>query len=116
MAIVNIYDRVASVDREAAPLARYPMQVGNPQEFEADMRLQGWDVAGRWFNAPLHPAGAAASRVGYLRGTSPMAEQLARTIVNLPTHRLVSPADAEEIMSIALHAGASPLLAADERL
>jgi dTDP-4-amino-4,6-dideoxygalactose transaminase len=107
--VVSIYDRAAGVQRDPDPLIRYPMITADPAAFEARLARSGWDVSGRWFATPLHPIPPGAGAFGYSSGTAPAAERLAREVVNLPTHPLVSDRDAGELIELALAAGARPL-------
>lgn len=107
--LVARYDRAAGVERDPEPLVRYPLAVADPALFEAAFRAVGWDLTGRWFSAPLHPAGSDATAFGLEPGAAPAAERLAATTVNLPTHPLVSDAEADELIAFALAHGARPL-------
>ena len=53
---------------------------------------------GSWFESPLHPAGTRMEAFGYREGMCPEAEAASREVVNLPTHRKVSPAVAERTL------------------
>lgn len=107
--IVSLYDRVAGVDRTAEPLSRYPMVVEDLDELEREMRKAGWVLGGRWFEAPLHPAKSDPSAFGYDVPPDSTALCLARSVINLPTHRLVTSNDARELIEAALAARAVPL-------
>lgn len=108
-AIVALYDRAVGVDRPAQPLSRYPMAVPSLDRLDAEMRKAGWMLGGRWFEAPLHPARSDPSAFGYDVPPDSTAVRLSRSVINLPTHRLVSVADARELIAVALAAGAVPL-------
>ena len=107
--IVSVYDGAARLDRAPAALVRYPMSVDDPDDFERRMLDHGWDLRGRWFNAPLHPRGTELGAFGYAPGQAPVAERLAATVVNLPTHPLVDADAARGLIAAALAAGAAPL-------
>jgi perosamine synthetase len=107
--IVGIYDREAGIPRPAEPLIRYPMRVDDPAAFERELADAGWDVSGRWFNAPLHPGAADAEAFRFDAERASNAVALSRTVVNLPTHTLVSETDAMTLVRLALDAGACPL-------
>lgn len=107
--IVALYDRVAGVRRDALPLVRYPLLVGDPNAVESRFVEGGWEISGRWFNAPLHPFGANAERLGFHPGSAPRAEGLAASVINLPTHPLVSERDATRLIELALEANARPI-------
>lgn len=107
--IVGTYDRLAGLSRDPLPLVRYPLLAASPDAFEQALQDAGWDVRGRWFTAPLHPQRTDHAALGYVAGTAPRAEALVQQVVNLPTHPLVTAADAMSMMQAALAAGASPL-------
>jgi dTDP-4-amino-4,6-dideoxygalactose transaminase len=106
--IVAIYDARAELQRLAEPLVRYPLVCADPLVFEARMREHGWDVSGRWFSSPLHGA-VPELGLGVGTGETPSSERLAASVVNLPTHPLVSERDADALVLAALSAGAKPL-------
>jgi dTDP-4-amino-4,6-dideoxygalactose transaminase len=108
--IVSVYDRRAGVRRGAEPLVRYPLAAEDPERFEAALDRAGWDVRGRWFNGPVHPRSTNLSALGYQPGTAPNAERLAATVVNLPTHPLISPQAAGALIDAAIAAGAEPVV------
>ncbi|MGH9300022.1 MAG: DegT/DnrJ/EryC1/StrS family aminotransferase [Acidimicrobiales bacterium] len=107
--VVALYDRIAGMHRDAVPLVRYPLLVGDPHAVESRFVKGGWDVSGRWFNAPLHPVGANAERLGFNPGSAPQAERLAASVINLPTHPLVSEKDATRLIELALEVEALPV-------
>ena len=105
--IVGIYNDRAGVGGQALPLSRYPMTVSDTSAFASAMRSAGWALGSPWFNAPLHPARALPQDFGYRVSADSGASRLAETVVNLPTHPLVSAGDADELIGIALAVGAS---------
>jgi hypothetical protein len=107
--IVGTYDRIAGIEREPVPLVRYPLLAGDVTSFDEALLQSGWDVRGRWFDAPLHPSGCNTAALGYSSGAAPTGELLASRVVNLPTHPLVEPEHAVRMMDAALEAGARPL-------
>lgn len=107
--VVGIYDAQAGIRREPEALVRYPMTTNDPHAFEEAFRREGWDITGRWFAAPLHPPLADPQPFGYEPGSAPVGERLASTVVNLPTHRLISDSIASRLIATALAAGAKPL-------
>lgn len=103
--IVGIYDRAAGLNRPPEPLHRYPMTVDDPGAFRQRLRSAGWDVAGRlMFRTPM----TDPMEGRYRHGTAPQAEQLAATVVELPTHPLVRDDDASRLIALSLEAGARP--------
>ena len=108
--IVSVYDRRAGIQRGAEPLVRYPLIAEDPDRFEAALERAGWDVRGRWFNGPVHPRSSDLAALGYQPGSAPNAERLAATVVNLPTHPLISSQAAEALIDAAIAAGAEPVV------
>lgn len=107
--VVALYDRAAGVGRPPEPLSRYPMAVPSLETLDEEMRKAGWVLGGRWFEAPLHPAASDPNVFGYDVPPDSTAVRLSRSVINLPTHRLVTPADASALIAAALAAGAVPL-------
>lgn len=70
-----------------APLVRFPVLVDDAQIVHRRLRHLGADLGRRWFEAPVHPAGAAST---YRPGTAPRAEELTRRVLTLPTHPRLS--------------------------
>ncbi len=108
-ALVAVYDGEAGVEREAEPLARYPLEADDSRAVAVALRDAGWNSGRPWFQSPLHPAETVLEEAGYEPGTAPGAERLAGRVENLPTHPLVSTGDARALIGIALAAGARPL-------
>ena len=108
--IVRIYDSGAGVDRAPEPLVRYPMTVDDPPALEESLRAEGWNLSGRWFAAPLHPATADPAAFSYTLGLAPSGEALSASVVNLPTHMLVTETEARQLIALALAHGARSLL------
>lgn len=107
--IVEIYDRAVGLKRDPQPLSRYPMVAPDVERVDRAMRDAGWFLDGRWFEAPLHPARANPRAFGLDPSAVPCAVELSRTVINLPTHPLVTASDAAQLIEVALRAGAQPL-------
>ena len=60
---------------------------------------------GDWFNAPLHPAVADPSVFGYREGMCPVADDVCRRIVNLPTHPGVDDREVERVLGFLAETG-----------
>ena len=108
--IVGIYDSDAGIARAPEPLVRYPMTVDDPRRLEESLRAEGWNISGRWFAAPLHPATADPAVFSYTLGLAPSGEALSASVVNLPTHMLVTEIEAKQLIALSLAHGATPLL------
>jgi perosamine synthetase len=64
---------------------RYPLRVSERDAFVDDAARRGV-LLGDWFHSPLYPiADEDLGRWGYRLGSNPVAERVAREIVNLPT-------------------------------
>ncbi len=106
--IVGLYDAAFGLTRPTLPLVRYPLAVQDRDAADVAFQQRGWSLGRPWFNAPLHPSGADAAAFG-LTSAPPMAQELADTVINLPTHPLVSTQDAHTLAKIAHQSGAVPL-------
>jgi perosamine synthetase len=86
----------------SAIYVRYPVRVSN--KFEKLLSAQKNQIElGDWFVSPLHPLLEGWERLGYRRGSCAVAEELCRTVINLPTHPRVSVMEAEKILSALLN-------------
>lgn len=90
--ILRQIDRVTPVQPAYAIHAflRYPLEVRNRSGFLAEAQKRYIEV-GDWFRSPLHPVEGDLRPWGYQWGCGPVGENVSRHIVNLPTHRHVSP-------------------------
>lgn len=64
---------------------RFPIQVKDRDELLAAAREKKM-VLGDWYDAPLVPSDCSLHAFGYTAGMCPVAEQVARHVVNLPTY------------------------------
>ena len=88
-------------DNSRAVLVRYPVLVDDKA---AKLRLaqeQRLEV-GDWFVSPLHPWLDNLEALGYQPGSCPVAEELCRHVVNLPTHGRISLGEAKKIADFVL--------------
>lgn len=63
---------------------RFPMLVDNPAEIIQKAKKNGV-LLGNWYHNIIDPPGVDLEVVGYIRGSCPKAEEIARRIINLPT-------------------------------
>lgn len=82
-------------DRDAL-FVRYPVQVSDPQAVLLRCRTRGI-LLGDWYDAPIAPKDVDRAIVGYQEGSCPVAEDLARHTINLPTSIGISSDDALRI-------------------
>jgi len=66
---------------------KYPLRVTDRPTFQAAAEKARVPL-GDWFCSPLHPVETGLERWRFQTGNFPMAERLARTVVNLPTDTL----------------------------
>jgi len=76
---------------------RFPLLVEDRPALLHEARRRRIEL-GDWFNAPLHPSVADPGVFGYREGMCPVADEVCRRIVNLPTHPGVSEREAERVM------------------
>jgi len=82
------------------PLVRYPLRVHEREKFLAEA-ARAWLEVGTWFECPLHPVETDHQAFGYRPGSCPVAERVARQMVNLPVHPRVSRRDAQRAVAFA---------------
>jgi perosamine synthetase len=87
---------------------RYPVLVDDKDAVLKEARLRSAEV-GSWFETVLHPATKNLEQAGYIKGSCPVGEEVARSIVNLPTHPRVSIDDAKKSLSVVLRHLERPL-------
>ncbi len=80
---------------------RYPVIVNNKDDVLREARRRNIEV-GSWFESVLHPETKNLEKAGYIKGSCPIGEEIARSIVNLPTHPRVTIQDAKRSLSIVL--------------
>jgi dTDP-4-amino-4,6-dideoxygalactose transaminase len=104
--IVALYEAALSeagfelprVDADCQPVfLRYPILVADKTKALEQAR-QAWLEIGDWFVSPLHPNRDGWQKVKYRRGECPVAEKVCAHVINLPTHRGVSEAEAARVL------------------
>lgn len=91
--IAQIYEKALpsslQISGSGTPLyLRFPITVNKRLELIEYLKKFGIYIADIWYDAPVAPK-KYMSRTNYQNGQCPRAEQLAETIVNLPTHRQI---------------------------
>jgi dTDP-4-amino-4,6-dideoxygalactose transaminase len=84
-----------------AVMVRYPVRVKDKAQMLSAAQKQGLEL-GDWFVSPLHPLMNNWEKLSYSAGSCPVAEELCRTVVNLPTHPGVTQAEAVKISSLVI--------------
>jgi hypothetical protein len=106
---VAAYDSALGISREPLPLVRYPLEVPDRDRAAALFRDAGWELGRAWFDGLVHPGQSDPADFGVRPESFPVSARLAAHVINLPTHPLVSDADAGELARLAAAAGARPL-------
>ncbi|MBI4009387.1 peptidoglycan bridge formation glycyltransferase FemA/FemB family protein, partial [Candidatus Roizmanbacteria bacterium] len=76
---------------------RYPLLVNNRDEILEKLRLQ--DIfLGKWYDQVVAPKKIDLKRVGYKLGSCPVAEEVCKKIINLPTN--ISETEAKKVINI----------------
>lgn len=89
-------------DNSRAVLVRYPVLVDDKAaklRLAQEKRLE----LGDWFVSPLHPWLENLEALGYHNGSCPVAEELCRHVINLPTHGRISLEEAKKIAEFVLN-------------
>ena len=69
----------------SGPLSRYPLIVGDRKKTLSHSSSKGV-LLGSWYTQPVAPKELDLERVGYVRGSCPVAEEINNKIINLPTN------------------------------
>lgn len=80
---------------------RYPLKVHEPQKLLDDLRQQGFYLGDTWYDAPIGPK-KYMPQTNYQTGQCPNAEQVCKSIINLPTHQEISEQKANELCEMIL--------------
>jgi len=85
-------------------LVRYPILVADKERAVSEARRR-WLEVGNWFDRPLHQASAGMEMYDYFEGMCPVAERVARQVVNLPTHPRTSEKVARQVVDLICEIG-----------
>lgn len=80
-------------------LIRYPLLVNNRDQVISTARKQNIFL-GKWYDQVVAPKALNLNRVGYKLGSCPIAEEVCKKIINLPTN--ISESEAEKIIKAML--------------
>jgi perosamine synthetase len=90
--------KTVSLPEEYKPVfLRYPLLAGNKKKVLEEARRRHIEI-GDWFVSPIHPNLEGWEKVGYEKGSCPVAEGICRHIINLPTHNGINESEAEKII------------------
>lgn len=78
---------------------RYPLPIGDKERFLDLARRERIEV-GDWFLSPLHPLEDGWGRLGYQAGQCAVGEAMAKSIVNLPTHRGINAMEMQRVEAL----------------
>ncbi|MFZ1721256.1 MAG: DegT/DnrJ/EryC1/StrS family aminotransferase [Microgenomates group bacterium] len=84
-------------DLERGSGIRYAVGVENPAKLIAFMNLNGVHIADRWYRSAVDCGSGRNCKTTYKSSSCHVAENRAKTVINLPTHRLITPEIATEI-------------------
>lgn len=88
----------------SATYVRYPVRVKNKEALLNIARRRRLEM-GDWFVSPLHPLIEGWEKLAYEKGSCPVAEELCRTVVNLPTHLRITAAEARKLLATVVTEG-----------
>ncbi len=78
---------------------RFPVATNRISQLLQFLQTQQIYLTDRWYKAPVD-CGSHQCQTSYQAGSCPKAEQLAKKIINLPTHRQIKPAKAQQITKL----------------
>ena len=79
---------------------RYPIFVENAKEIRAKLKKQNILLDDGWHTSPIVPLDTDLEKMKYIKGSCPKAEEVARTILNLPTGINIRERDAKRIVKL----------------
>lgn len=80
-------------------LLRYPILVEKPDELRKFTRGKRI-ILGNWYSNVIDPKGTDFSKIGYQKGSCPMAEKMASQIVNLPMYPRMKDEDVFRVVRV----------------
>jgi len=78
---------------------RYPVVVNNRKKLLTNARKQGI-ILGRWYSNVIDPEAINIRKFRYKKGTCPVAEDVAKHIVNLPTYPRLTSSEVKRVVKI----------------
>lgn len=97
----NSLEGKKSVQRvgKATMWLRFPVQVNDPMKFRRDAAAQGVYL-GDWYSTPIAPSDIDLHATNYTKGSCPVAENIGKGIINLPTDPSLTKTDLNRIISL----------------
>jgi perosamine synthetase len=89
---------VSSAAVTSASLQKYPILVQNRDYILQELQHYGIHLQDGWCGAVINPPSIESSDVMYCQGTTPEAERIASTVLNLPTHPTMSLRQAKKVI------------------
>lgn len=68
---------------------RFPLLTSNPTTLTSKLKKAGMYFSDRWYRAPVD-CGSFSCHTSYVRGQCPVAERMAESMYNLPTHQYIT--------------------------
>lgn len=81
------------------PLLRFPVLINNPRKLIGEAKSKGL-IIGDWYRPAISPRGVDYRSVGYHPELCPVAEKVAKRIVNLPTSQGLKDSDIDSIIKL----------------
>lgn len=94
--IVSQY--IAEFSGPSTAQLRFPLQRENAQEIILAARRRGI-LLGDWYNTPLVPGDSDLAAFGYIPGLCPVAEEVSKRIINLPTYPLLTDEQVQQVIA-----------------
>ncbi len=82
------------------PLQKFPMFVEGAARVRAALKPRNVHLDDGWTGCVVCPGACDVSAAGYKTGSDPQAESAARSILSLPTHPTMTPAQADELVAL----------------
>ncbi len=82
-----------------AILLRFPLLIEQRDNLVQYLRQKGV-YTGKWYSEVIDPKGVDYKKIGYVRGSCPVVEHVARKIINLPTYPTMQADDARKVAAL----------------
>jgi len=97
--IAGLYERElgAQAQKEGSMFLRFPLQ----HERSHEIIKKAWEqnlLLGDWYTSPIAPDDTNLEKMGYVKGSCPVAESLSKTTLNLPTHIHIGDKEVKKIV------------------
>lgn len=82
------------------PIQKFPLLVPHADRVREDLYAENINLSDGWHSAPVVPSSVAPEDAGYRGGSCPVAEEVAATVLTLPTHPTTTERQARRLCAV----------------